>query len=315
MGPDGEMRRHFGAAPRDFRGYGDALPDMAWPNDARVAVSVVVNVEEGAELSLADGDERNESVHEIVEEVAGAPDLCMESHFEYGTRAGYWRIMRVLERYGVAATINATARAVARSPWLAADAGKRGHELGAHGYRWERQAAFDEDAERALIARTIATIAEAGGARPIGWHGRGSPSTRTRRLLVEEGGFLYDSDAYDDDVPRVVEVLGTPHVVLPYAFDTNDMRFFAQGGFTFADDFARYGRDAFDWLWAEADQAPRMMTLGLHLRIVGRPGRIAGLDRLLDHMASKGGAWFATRAQIAHHARRRFGLPTWEPAT
>ena len=305
--------RRFDAAPRDFRGYGDRLPDMAWPGGARVAVSLVVNVEEGAELSIGDGDERNEFVHEVVEEVREVPDLCMESHFGYGPRAGYGRVMRVLERYGVRATMNATGRAVARSPWLIRDALARGHEIGAHGFRWERQAHLGEAAERALIARTVATIADACGTRPIGWHGRGSPSTRTRRLVVEEGGFLYDSDAYDDDLPYLVEVAGTPHVVLPYAFDTNDMRFYGQGGFTFADDFARYCIDAFDWLWVEADRAPRMMTVGLHLRIMGRPGRIAGLDRLLDHMARRGGAWFASRAEIAHHARARLGLPAWAP--
>ncbi|TVQ35145.1 MAG: chitin deacetylase [Geminicoccaceae bacterium] len=281
---------------------------MAWPGGARVAVSFVVNVEEGAELSLGDGDEANEHVFEIVERIEGAVDLCMESHFEYGTRAGYWRIMDVLERHGATATMNASARAVARSPWLARDAKERGHEVAAHGYRWERHAWFDEAQERALIRRTVEAIRDACGERPIGWHTRSSASPHTRRLLLEEGGFLYDSDAYNDDVPFVVEVAGTPHLVLPYAFDTNDMRFFAQGGFTFADDFTRYCSDAFDWLWDEGAKVPKMMTIGLHLRIIGRPGRIAGLDRLLAHMRAKGGVWFASRCEIAHHARTRLGL-------
>ncbi|MFW5679207.1 MAG: polysaccharide deacetylase family protein [Pseudomonadota bacterium] len=300
--------RRYGAVPRDLRGYAGKPPNLVWPNGARVAVSVVVNVEEGAELSLADGDERNEHVHEITERLEGVPDLCMESHFAYGTRAGYWRVMEVLERHGVEATMNAAGRAVERSPWLIADAHARGHEIGAHGWRWERQAEVAEAEERALIERTVEAIRSVTGERPVGWHSRGSASVRTRRLLVEDGGFLYDSDAYDDDLPYVALVDGTPHLVLPYAFDTNDMRFFAQGGFVFADDFARYGRDAFDHLWDEGATAPRMMTLGLHLRIIGRPGRIAGLDRLLAQMHAKGGVWFASRARIARHARAAFGL-------
>ena len=215
---------------RDFRGYGDRPPDPRWPGDSRLAVSVVVNVEEGAELSLADGDERNEFVHEVVEEVVGAPDLCMESHFEYGVRAGYWRIAELLDRFDVKATFSASARALERSPWLARDIRARGHEISAHSYRWERHAHLDEAAERAVIGRAVAAIEAAVGARPVGWHTRSSPSPNTRRLLVEDGGFLYDSDAYNDDLPYLVDVAGRSHIVVPYAFDTNDMRFTRQVG-------------------------------------------------------------------------------------
>ena len=304
--------RRFGLPPRDFRGYGGAPLDPAWPGGARLAVSLVVNVEEGAELSLADGDESSESVHEVVDDVAGAPDLLMESHFEYGTRAAYWRLADLLDRYGVKATFSASARSLERSPWLARDIRARGHEISAHSYRWERHAHMAEDDERAVVARTVAAIREAAGVRPVGWHTRSASSPNTRRLLVEEGGFLYDSDAYDDDLPYVVEVDGRAHVVLPYAFDTNDMRFYRQLGFTLGEDFRTYCTDAFDWLHGEGG---KMMSIGLHLRIIGRPGRIGALDRLLATMTGRGGVWFATRAEIAHHWRDRVGLAPFAPAT
>jgi peptidoglycan/xylan/chitin deacetylase (PgdA/CDA1 family) len=297
---------------RDFVGYGKRPPDFQWPKGARVAVSVVLNVEEGAELSLADGDERNEPVYEVVEEVVGAPDPCMESHFEYGPRVGYWRIMDLFDRFGVPSTLNACGRAVARSPWLASDAVARGHEVSCHGWRWERHAGMAEADERAAIKRAVDAIRAACGERPVGWHTRSATSTHTRRLLVEEGGFLYDSNAYDDDLPYVVPIDGAAHVVVPYAFDTNDMRFQRGGGFVFADDFARYCIDAFDRLDREGARTPRMMSIGLHLRIIGRPGRIAGLERLLAHVRERG-AWIARRDQIARHWRQVAGLPEWRP--
>jgi len=299
---------------RDLRGYGDRRPDPQWPAGSRLAVSFVVNVEEGAELSVSLGDERNESVYEIVEEVVGAPDPCKDTHFDYGTRAGYWRIMELFDRYGMPATMNCCARALALSPWLGPDAGGRGHEIACHSYRWERHAGMDEREERALIARAVATIRDAAGVRPVGWHTRSAPSANTRRLLVEEGGFLYDSDSYGDDLPYLVRVGDRPHVVLPYAFDTNDMRFQRQGGFVHADDFARYCIDAIDWLWAEGERRPSMLSIGLHLRIVGRPGRIAGLERVLAHISRRGGIWVARRDAIARHWRGLCGLPDW-PAT
>ncbi|MEQ9333047.1 polysaccharide deacetylase family protein [Thalassobaculum sp.] len=305
------MSAHGGQG-RDLRGYGDRRPDPHWPADARLAVSFVVNVEEGAELSVSLGDERNEAVYEIVEEVAGAPDPCKDTHFDYGTRAGYWRIMALFDRYSMPATMNCCARALTLSPWLAQDAVERGHEIACHSYRWERHAGMAEDHERAVIARCVAEIRAAAGVRPLGWHTRSAPSANTRRLLVEEGGFLYDSDAYNDDLPYLTEVAGRPHVVLPYAFDTNDMRFQRQGGFTHADDFARYCTDAIDWLWEEGGRAPKMLSIGLHLRIVGRPGRIAGLDKVLAHIAGKGQVWVARRDRIARHWRALSGLPAWE---
>lgn len=296
---------------RDFLGYGGRPPDPRWPDGARVAVSVVVNVEEGAELSLSAGDERNETVYEVTEEVVGVPDACMETHFEYGTRAGYWRIMDVLDRVGVRATLNACGRAIEVSPWLAKDAVRRGHEVSAHGYRWESHAHLSEGEERAKIARAVEAIRSATGIRPVGWHTRSAPSPNTRRLLVEEGGFLYDSDAYSDDLPFFVTVEGKPHLVIPYSFDTNDMHFH-QGTqrFVTASDFAEYVTDAFDCLWREGATAPKMLSVGLHLRMIGRPGRIGGLERVLAHMGDKGGVWFARRDEIARHWIARFGGPS-----
>lgn len=288
---------------------------FAWPNGARLAVSVVVNVEEGAELSIPDGDERNESVYEAVEEVVGHPDPCMETHFAYGMRVGWGRIRKVLADRGVVATMNACGRAVERSPWMAREAVADGHEVSCHGWRWERHAGMAEDHERAVVARAVAAIAAACGERPVGWHTRSATSVNTRRLLVEEGGFLYDSNAYDDDTPYTVEVAGRPHVVLPYAFDTNDMRFQRQGGFVFAEDFARYCIDAFDRLHAEGAEMPRMLSVGLHLRIIGRPARIGGLERFLDHALAREGVWFARRDEIAKAWRAMTGLSAWEPLT
>jgi len=294
---------------RDFRGYGGAFPDPEWPERARVAVSFVVNVEEGAELSLSSGDERNESVYEVADEVTGVPDACMESHFEYGTRAGYWRIMGVLERFGVAATLSACGRALEVSPWLAADGVRRGHEVAGHGYRWEPHAHMTESEERAVIARAVKAITAAAGTRPLGWHTRSTPSPHTRHLLVDEG-FLYDSDAYNDDLPFFVDVGGRAHVVIPYSFDTHDMHFHqGRQRFVTAADFAEYVNDAFDTLWREGASAPKMLSIGLHLRMIGRPGRIGGLERVLEHMRDKGAVWFARRDAIARHWIARFGRP------
>ena len=292
---------------RDFRGYGGTPPDPQWPGRARMAVSFVINVEEGAELSIGDGDERNESVYEVADEVVGVSDACMETHFEYGTRAGYWRIMGVLERHGVAATLSACGRALEVSPWLAVDGIRRGHEVSAHGYRWERHANMAESDERAVIARTVKAITAAAGVRPVGWHTRSTPSPNTRRLLLDEG-FLYDSDAYSDDLPFFVDVGGRAHVVVPYSFDTNDMHFHqGRQRFVTARDFAEYVTDAFDVLWREGASAPKMMSIGLHLRMIGRPGRIGGLQRVLAHMSDRGAVWFARRDAIARHWIARFG--------
>ena len=210
---------------RDFIGYGRDKPSQRWPGDARVAVSFVVNFEEGSEYSITDGDGRNEAIYEVEHRLVGLPDPCLDSHFEYGARAGWWRVMDALEAHDVKATVSACGRAVERTPMLARDAIARGHEVSAHGWRWESHAGMSEDIERERIARTVAAIADATGARPVGWHTRSASSPNTRRLLIEEGGFLYDSDAYNDDLPYTLSVGPRRHVVMPYAFDTNDMQF------------------------------------------------------------------------------------------
>jgi allantoinase len=296
---------------RDFVGHAGASPVAHWPNGARMAVSIVVNVEEGAELSLGMGDEANEHVYEAVERVEGVRDLCMESHFEYGTRAGWPRLRRLLAERRVSATMNASARALAVSPWLAQQIVEDGHEICAHGWRWERHANLPEDEERAVIARAYEAIREASGKPPVGWHTRSATSPNTRRLLLEHGGFLYDSNAYDDDLPYIVADGGADHVVVPYAFDTNDMRFLNNGGFVHGEDFARYCIAAFDRLYAESASGARMMSIGLHLRIIGRPARIGGLEWILDHICAHEGVWLARRDHIAAAWREICGLPVW----
>ena len=292
---------------RDLKGYGRTPPNPEWPGGARVAVSFVINFEEGAEMSLSDGDAFNEKAYEVTDEVLGVADRCMESHFEYGTKAAWWRIAGALERLSVQATVSTCGRAAELSPWLIEDAVKRGHEISCHGWRWEKHAHLAEDEEREKIARTHKVLSDIAGSTVVGWHTRSTPSPNTRRLLVEHGGFLYDSDDYSDDLPFYVEVSGTKHLVIPYSFDTNDMHYH-QGfhRFVTARDFAEYTSDAFDTLWEEGAEQPKMMSIGLHLRMVGRAGRIAALDGIITHMNRQGGVWFATRRQIAEHWRARF---------
>jgi peptidoglycan/xylan/chitin deacetylase (PgdA/CDA1 family) len=287
--------------PRDLHGYRSRVPDVRWPGGAGLAVSFVLNVEEGAEFAVTAGDPRNESRHEVNNEIVGAPDLCMQSHFGYGARVGYGRITGLLAEAGLPLTLNACARALEATPWIARDAAGRGFEVCCHGWRWESHAGMDEERERETIARCVASIARLHGRPPVGWHTKSSASVNTRRLLVEHGGFLYDSDAYDDDLPYWVDVRGRPHLVLPYAFDTNDMKFFDSFAFVRGDDFADYAIDAFEWLLRESRHAPRMMSIGLHTRIVGRPGRIGGLAKLVAHVRGRAGVWCATRESIARH--------------
>ena len=284
---------------RDFRGYGEQFPDVRWPNGARVAVSFVVNFEEGGELSVSDGDPRNEAVYEVTDRLAG-PDPCIDSHFEYGTRTAWWRVADTFSRYYANFTLSACGRAVQRSPWLAQDAIRRGHEVSAHGDRWESHAGMGVVRESAAMDACIAAITEATGKRPVGWHTRSASTPRTRQLLCERG-FIYDSDAYNDDTPYFVPVAGKRHLVLPYAFDTNDMQFQQTHRFVRAEDFSGYVCDAFDWLAREGEQMPRMLSVGLHLRMIGRPARMKALEQILTHLQGSGCAWVATREAIARH--------------
>ncbi len=288
---------------RDFRGYANQPPAVKWPGDARVAVSFVLNFEEGAEFSVADGDARNESVYEVIDPRAGW-DPCIDSHFEYGTRAAWWRIADTFDRWQAPMTVSACGLAVERSPWLAQDAVARGHEISAHGWRWQSHADMTPEQELQSILGCAHTIEAVTGKRPVGWHTRSACTPATRALLVRSG-FLYDSDAYNDDVPYFVQVpvdgRERRHLVLPYAFDTNDMQFQHTQRFATSDDFSSYVCDAFDWLLEEGAHAPRMMSVGLHLRMIGRPARMKALADILSHMRAQPGAWIATREQIARH--------------
>lgn len=286
---------------RDLAGYGAVPPDPHWPGGARVAVSFVVNLEEGAEFGIAEGDDRNEAVYEVIDRLADVADPCIQSHFDYGTRAGWWRVLDAFARFDALCTVSACGLAVQRSPALALDAVRRGHEVSAHGWRWESHARMSVEQERDAIRKTVDAIAAATGVRPVGWHTRSAPSINTRRLLVEEGGFVYDSDYYGDDLPHCVEQDGHAHVILPYAFDTNDMQFQHTHRFVRADDFAGYVIDAFEWLWREGEAQPKMLSIGLHLRMLGRPARMWALERILLHLRAKGLVWIARRVDIARH--------------
>ncbi|MGW8763558.1 allantoinase PuuE [Streptomyces sp. NPDC055815] len=289
--------------PRDLVGYGAEPPHAAWPDGARVAVSLVLNHEEGGEHNVLDGEPASEGfLHEVVgaPPVTGGRDLNAESMFAYGARAGFWRVHRTLRAHGVPLTVHAVGQALARHPDAARAMGAAGWEVAGHGWRWIDYREVPEDVERADIALTIATIERLVGRRLVGWYtGRTSPATR--RLVVEEGGFLYDSDDYADDLPYYVQAAGRPHLVLPYSLDANDFKFLLVHGFTTADDMLAYLVDTFDTLYEEGAERPRMMSVGLHGRIIGRPGRIRALDGFLRYVAQRGGAWVATREQIARH--------------
>ncbi len=285
---------------RDFYGYGPNAPAVRWPGNSPLAISFVLNIEEGAEFSVTSGDPYNEDTHEVRNRIEGAPDLCMESHFEYGSRAGYWRIMKAFEQANIPITLNACARGLLATPWVVEKALARGDELCCHGWRWEAHAGMALEDERRLIAKCVQTFIELAGKAPVGWHNKSSASVNTRALLVEQGGFLYDSDAYNDDLPYYLTVSGQQHLVLPYGFDTNDMRFFVNHDFVLGQHFCDYTMDAVQALIDEGADAPRMLTIGLHTRIIGRPGRIAGLQKLIRALKQLP-VWFARREDIARH--------------
>ena len=285
---------------RDFYGYGPTAPSVRWPGHAPLAISFVLNIEEGAEFSVTSGDAYNEDTHEVRNRIEGAPDLCMESHFEYGARAGYWRIMKAFEQANIPITLNACARGLLATPWVVEKAVARGDELCCHGWRWEAHAGMALEDERRLIAQCVQTFIKLGAKAPVGWHTKSSPSVNTRALLVEHGGFLYDSDAYNDDLPYYLTVSGQQHLVLPYGFDTNDMRFFVNHDLVLGQHFCDYTMDAVRALMDEGADAPRMLTIGLHTRIIGRPGRIAGLQNLIRALKQLP-VWFARREDIARH--------------
>lgn len=289
--------------PRDFRGYGRTPPDPQWPDGARIAVQFVLNYEEGAENNVLDGDPHSETFLSEMTPAQAFPNrhMSMESLYEYGSRAGLWRVLRVFERRGLPLTIFAVARAMQRNPEAVAAFQELGHEIACHGLRWTSYQLTDRETERAEMAEAVRILTELTGAAPQGWYtGRDSP--HTRQLVVEHGGFAYDSDSYADDLPYWVTVHNQNHLVVPYTLDTNDMRFASPAGFPTGDQFFAHLRDAFDVLYREGTQgAPKMLSIGLHCRIVGRPARTAALEHFLDHIQSHDKVWITRRINIAEH--------------
>lgn len=291
---------------RDFIGYGPSAPDPNWPGGAKLALNFVLNVEEGSEPSIEDGDPATEAA--LTEGASGnfpGRDLAAESMFEYGSRVGYWRLVRLFEERGMSATIMACALALERNSEIAAHV--RDSELFdicAHGWRWEHHRSLSRDEERERIAKSIASIRQTTGRAPDGWYCRYGPSMNTRQLLSAEGSFLYDSDAYNDELPYWLDVDGKNHLVVPYSLTNNDAKFM-RGAIDSGEAFFRMLRESFDMLLAEGTTAPKMMSVGLHLRIAGHPGRALGLKRFLDHVASHGDeVWVTTRSEIARHWHR-----------
>ena len=305
------------AYPRDLRGHGRTPPHARWPGGARIALQFVLNHEEGGENCVLDGDAASET---FLSEMIGAAafparHMSMESLFEYGSRAGLWRVLRCFEERRLPLTVFGVSRALQRLPEAVAAYRELGHEIVCHGLRWITYQSMDVATERAHMAEAIDILRSLTGEAPLGWYtGRDSPNTR--RLLVEHGGFLYDSDSYADDLPYWTPVTvqrdgattTVPHLVVPYTMDTNDMRFAAYQGFNSGTQFFDYLKDAFDTLYAEGDPAgadrPKMLSIGLHSRVIGRPGRIASLERFLDYVGGHEAVWTCRRVDIARHWAR-----------
>jgi len=286
---------------RDFVGYGPVPPDPRWPGGARLALNIVLNYEEGSEPSIPDGDAATESG--LTEGGSGSfsgRDLGAESMFEYGSRVGIWRVLRMLREREMAATVFACAVAFDRNPAVAQAVREAGYDVCSHGRRWVRHQTLSELEEAAEIRAAVASLAKHMGERPAGWYCRYAPTIHTRRLLVEHGGFLYDSDAYNDELPYWVDVGGKSHLVIPYSLATNDGKL-SRGAMATGDDFFAYLRDTFDVLYGEGATQPKMMSVGLHLRLTGHPGRAAGLARFLDHVAKHRDVWVCRRLDIARH--------------
>ena len=297
--------------PRDLNGYGRHPPFADWPGNARVALQFVLNVEEGGENCVLHGDAGSE---QFLSEIVGAASyparhMSMESIYEYGSRVGVWRILREFERRGLPLTVFGVAMAMQRTPEITAACVDLGHEIASHGWRWIHYQAMSIDEEREHLRRAVEIHTALTGAAPLGWYtGRDSPNTR--RLVVEHGGFDYDADYYGDELPFWTEVeIGDgsrrPHLVVPYVLDSNDMRFATPQGFNTAEHFFDYLRDSFDVLYAEGDEAPKMMSIGMHARLLGRPGRFVALQRFLDHVAKHERVWVARRIDIARHWKAR----------
>jgi putative urate catabolism protein len=288
---------------RDLRGYGANPPHPCWPGGARLALQIVLNYEEGGENCVLHGDTASEAfLSEIVNAEAreGVRHISMESIYEYGSRVGVWRLKKLFDRYKVPVTVFAVGMAVERYPEPVLALHAAGHEICSHGYRWIDYQYVDEATERVHMQKAIKAIEDAIGERPLGWYtGRTSPNTRS--LVVEEGGFLYDADDYSDELPFWDQQHDSPQLVIPYTLDANDMRFATAQGFNNGPQFLQYLKDTFDVLYAEGAESPRMMSVGLHCRISGRPGRFAALEAFLRYARSHDDVWFCRRIDIARH--------------
>ena len=293
--------------PRDMIGYGAQPPHADWPGNARIALQFVLNYEEGGENNVLHGDAGSE---QFLSEIIGAQSyparhMSMESIYEYGSRAGVWRLLREFENRGLPLTVFAVAMALQRNPALAAELVRLDHEIACHGLRWIHYQDVTEEVEREHMRQALEIIAQLTGKPCEGWYtGRDSPNTR--RLVVEQGNLLYDSDYYGDDLPLWQQVeTGSgdrrAHLIVPYTLDTNDMRFATPQGFNSGEQFFQYLRDSFDVLYAEGAEVPKMMSVGLHCRLVGRPGRMRALQRFLDHVQQHDRVWICRRIDIAKH--------------
>jgi putative urate catabolism protein len=288
---------------RDLIGYAEHPPHPQWPGNARLALNFVINYEEGAESCILNGDPASEGfLGELPDSppLQGKRDLGQESIYEYGSRAGFWRLRRIFSERQLPVTVYAVGLALARNPAAARAMKVSGWEVASHSWRWIDYADMSAEQEREHINRCIETHEQLVGERPVGWYGS-RVSENTRRLIVEEGGFLYDSDAYNDDLPFWNYDYGRPHLVIPYTLDTNDMRFASPAGFPDGSSFVTYLKDAFDLLYREGESAPKMLTVGLHCRLTGRPGRAAALERFLDHVMRHEHVWICRRDAIARH--------------
>jgi putative urate catabolism protein len=295
--------------PRDLRGYGQHPPDPMWPNAARIAVQFVVNYEEGAENCVLHGDSASEA---FLSEIVGAAPVLdqrhmnMESLYEYGARAGFWRLHRLFTGNRMPVTVFGVAMALERNPEAVDGMQDAGWEIASHGYRWIDYQHVDEDTERLHLEKAIEIHTRVTGERPLGWYlGRCSP--RTHRLVAEEGGFVYNADTYADDLPYWDYAFDRPQLMVPYTLDANDMRFATAQGFNSGQQFFDYLKDTFDLLYAEGS---RLMSVGLHCRLAGRPGRAAALARFLDYVAGHDDVWVARRIDIARHWRKHFPAET-----
>jgi allantoinase len=289
---------------RDYVGYGGKPPDARWPNGARMAMNFVINYEEGSEASVLDGDESTDTnmteAHGVNQPVKGR-DLAAESMFEYGSRVGFWRLMRIFRERALPVTIFACALALERNAPAAQAIREAGFDVCGHGWRWLRPHQLSAEQERDEIRKAIASLQRTVGERPHGWYCRYGPSLNTRRLLAEEGGFLYDSDSYADELPFWQDVDGRPHLIVPYSLAHNDGKFVAQTGT--AAQWFEFIRDGFDMLYRESDRQPRMMSIGMHMRLIGNPSRAVALERLLDHVMRHDDVWITRRVDIARHWR------------